>query len=120
MGNETTWEMSDETVKEVLQQCELKVAKLLSLTNNLEDDPSDRKRMLDEERYEEKLMLRSQSDARIKLSDNNEDADDDDDAFEEEMDEDVWHRKQVKYNSEQILEKQQTKNRRKKRGKAAA
>mmetsp|Transcript_15807 Transcript_15807/g.40180 ORF Transcript_15807/g.40180 Transcript_15807/m.40180 type:complete len:533 (-) Transcript_15807:286-1884(-) len=120
LENENTLEMSDETVEEVLQQCELKVSKLLSLTHNLEDDPSDRKRMLDEERYEEKLMLRNQSDARIKLSDKDEDADDDDDAFEEEMDEDVWHRKQVKYNSEQILEKQQTKNRRKKRGKAAA
>jgi len=120
LENETTLEMSDETVEEVLQQCELKVSKLLSLTHNLEDDPSDRKRMLDEERYEEKLMLRSQSDARIKLSDKDEDADDDDDAFEEEMDEDVWHRKQVKYNSEQILEKQQTKNKKKGKKKAAA
>merc|ERR1719343_1736881 len=108
LENETALEMSDETVEEVLQQCELKVSKLLSLTHNMEEDPSDRKRMLDEE-----LMLRNQSDARIKLSDKDEDADDDDDAFEEEMDEDVWHRKQVKYNSEQILEKQQTKNRKK-------
>merc|ERR1719343_784794 len=72
LENETTLEMSDETVEEVLQQCELKVSKLLSLTHNLEDDPSDRKRMLDEERYEEKLMLRNQSDARIKLSDKDE------------------------------------------------
>merc|ERR1719343_539878 len=72
LENETTLEMSDETVEEVLQQCELKVSKLLSLTHNMEDDPSDRKRMLDEERYEEKLMLRNQSDARIKLSDKDE------------------------------------------------
>merc|ERR1719443_1960914 len=33
------------------------------------------------------------------------------------MDEDVWNRKHVKYNSEQIMEKQQTKNRKKAKGK---
>lgn len=69
--------------------------------------------MFDEERYEEKLLSKSQSDVRIKLTDQEQDADDDDDDFEEEMDEDVWNRKHVKYNSEQILEKQQTKNRKK-------
>jgi coiled-coil domain-containing protein 151 len=112
LDGEATIEMSDESVEEVLQQCELKISKLLSMTHHL-DDVNDRKRLMDEERYEEKLMMRSQSDARIKLTDKEEDADDDDDDFEEEMDEDVWHRKQVKYNSEQILEKQQTKNRKK-------
>merc|ERR1712107_416842 len=79
-------------------------------------DANDRRRMLDDEgRYEEKLM--NQSVARIKLTDKEEEADDDDDDFEEEMDEDLPHRKQVKYNSEQILEKQQTKNRKKAKSK---
>eukprot|EP00933_Yihiella_yeosuensis_P060993 TRINITY_DN63809_c0_g1_i1.p1 TRINITY_DN63809_c0_g1~~TRINITY_DN63809_c0_g1_i1.p1 ORF type:complete len:574 (-),score=196.11 TRINITY_DN63809_c0_g1_i1:289-1899(-) len=119
-GGEAPIEMSDETVEEVLTECEMKISKLLCLTLPLEDQ-NDRKRMQDEERYEEKLMMRSQSDARIKIGDQEEDGEDDDD-FEEEMDEDVWHRKQVKYNSEQIMEKQQTKNRKKakKGGKAAA
>lgn len=112
LDGEATIEMTDETVEEVLQQCELKISKLLSLTHHL-DDPNDRKRMLDEERYEEKLMMKSQSDARIKLQDKEEEADNDSEDFDEEMDEDVAHRKQVKYNSEQILEKQQTKNRKK-------
>mmetsp|Transcript_53904 Transcript_53904/g.138858 ORF Transcript_53904/g.138858 Transcript_53904/m.138858 type:complete len:539 (-) Transcript_53904:412-2028(-) len=118
LDGEVQLEMSDETVEEVLRQCELKVSKLLSLTHSL-DDPNDRKRLLDEERYEEKLMLKSQSEARIKLTDKDEEADDDENSFDEEMDEDVWHRKQVKYNSEQILEKQQTKNRKKAKAKPA-
>merc|ERR1712217_590734 len=112
LDGEAPIEMSYETVEEALQQCDMKISKLLSLIQHL-DDPNDRKRMLDEERYEEKLMIKSQSEARIKLTDKEEEADDDDDDYEEEMDEDVWHRKQVKYNSEQILEKQQTKNRKK-------
>ena len=44
----------------------------------------------------------------MKLADQDKDGDDDDDDdFEDEMDEDVWNRKHVKYNSEQICEKQQ-------------
>merc|ERR1719401_229075 len=113
LENETPLEMSDETVEEVLQQCELKLTRLLSLTNGRDDDPSDRSRMLDLERYEEKLIMRSQSDARVKLEGKDDDGDDDDDGFEEEMDDDVSNRNQVKYNSKQILEKQKTKNRRK-------
>merc|ERR1719401_897524 len=105
-------EMTDDNVEEVLTMCDVKLTKLLSLTQHL-DDPKERERVLLEERYEEKLMMKSQSDARIKLTDKEEEADSDADDFEEEMDEDVWHRKQVKYNSEQILEKQQTKNRKK-------
>lgn len=116
LDGEAAIEMSDETVEEVLQQCELKISKLLSLTHHL-DDPDDRQRLLDEDRYEEKLMMRSQSEARIKLTDKDDDGDDDDDDFEEEMDEDCLHRKQVKYNSEQIMEKQQTKNRKKAKSK---
>lgn len=113
LDGEATIEMTDETVEEVLRQCELKISKLLSLTHHL-DDPNDRKRIMDEERYEEKLMLRNQSEARIKLTDNNDDPEDDDGSEFEEQDEDVLHRNRVKYISEQILEKQQTKNRKKK------
>mmetsp|Transcript_21769 Transcript_21769/g.64908 ORF Transcript_21769/g.64908 Transcript_21769/m.64908 type:complete len:540 (+) Transcript_21769:68-1687(+) len=119
LDGEATIEMTDETVEEVLRQCELKISKLLSLTHHL-DDPNDRKRIMDEERYEEKLMLRNQSEARIKLTDNNDDPEDDDGSEFEEQDEDVLHRNRVKYISEQILEKQQTKNRKKKGKKAPA
>jgi len=119
LETENTLEMSDETVEDLLQQCELKISKLLNLTHHVEDDPADRRRMLDDERYEEKLMLKSQSGVRIKLTDKEEDADDDDDAYEEEMDEDVAHRRQVKYNSEQIVSKQHIKNRKKGKKKEA-
>jgi len=119
-GGEAPIEMSDETVEEVLQQCELKLSKLMSRTRDL-DDPDGRGRALtmDDDRYEEKLLAKSSSDVRVKLTDQEQDADDDDDDFEEEMDEDVWNRKHVKYNSEQLMEKQQTKNRKKAKGKKA-
>merc|ERR1711865_453215 len=90
-GGEAPIEMSDETVEEVLQQCELKLSKLMSHTRDL-DDPDGRGRAL-------------------KM---------DDDKYEEDIDEDVWNRKHVKYNSEQIMEKQQTKNRKKSKKKQSA
>ncbi|CAK9028619.1 outer dynein arm-docking complex subunit 3 (Coiled-coil domain-containing protein 151) [Durusdinium trenchii] len=55
-------EMTDETVEEVLQESEKKISKLLSLTAKFEDI-SEHQRQMDEERYEEKLMMRSQSEA---------------------------------------------------------
>merc|ERR1712176_53154 len=112
LGDEAPIEMSDDTVEDVLQQCGLKISKLMAKTSQLED-PTE----LDETAYEEKRLARSQSDVRIKLVDGEQDADDDDDEFEEEIDEDVWNRKHVKYNSEQILEKQQTKSKRKAKAK---
>jgi len=117
-GGEAPIVMSDETVEEVLQQCELKLSKLMSRTREL-DDPDGRNRAvkIDDEKYEEKLLAKSASDVRVKPTDQEQDADDDDDDFEEEMDEDVWNRKHVKYNSEQIMEKQQTRNRKKTKGK---
>jgi len=117
-GGEAPIEMSDETVEEVLQQCELKLSKLMGRTREL-DDPDGKGRAIkaDDDKYEEKLLAKSASDVRVKLTDQEQDADDDDDDFEEEMDEDVWNRKHVKYNSEQIMEKQQTKNRKKAKGK---
>merc|ERR1719199_2478152 len=113
-GGEAPVEMSDETVEEVLQQCELKLSKLLGLTREIDDtDGRGRAVTMDDDRYEEKQLAKSASDVRVKLNDQEQDADDDDDDFEEEMDEDVWNRKHVKYNSEQIMEKQQTKLRKK-------
>jgi len=114
LDGESPIEMSDETVEEVLSQCELKLSKLMSLTH-LDSQPGRRQLKIDQAGYEEKMLNKSQSDVRIKLTDQGgDDADEeDDDDFEEEMDEDVWNRKHVKYNSEQILEKQQKKNRKK-------
>jgi hypothetical protein len=119
-GGEAPIEMSDETVEEVLQQCELKLSKLMSRTRE-HDDPDGRgKVQVDDEKYEEKLLAKSATDVRVKLTDEGQDGDDDDDDFEEEMDEDVWNRKHVKYNSEQIMEKQQTKQRKKSKAKKPA
>merc|ERR1712066_818322 len=109
--------MSDENVDEILGRCDIRIQRLISFTAPHLDDQNERKRMLDEERYEEKIMARSQTDARIKLNDKEDEADDDDDDFEEEMDEDLCHRKTVKHLSEQILEKQQTKLRKKAKAK---
>merc|ERR1712196_752557 len=95
-------EISDETVEEVLSQCELKLSKLLSMTNM---DGQTKKAKQQAEEYQEKMLAKSQSDIRIRLGD--QDNDDDDDDYEDDIDEDVWNRKHVKYNSEQIMEKQQ-------------
>jgi len=116
--DETTVDPNDEKVEveHVLEQCELKISKLLSLTAPLEE-VSDRQRRLDDERYEEKLMLRSQSEARIKLNVQEEEHDDDDDDLDEELDDEVSHRKQIKYNSERVEQQQQIRNKRKSKGK---
>merc|ERR1712072_593119 len=118
LDGESPIEMSDETVEEVLSQCELKLSKLMSLTH-LDSQPGRRQLKIDQAGYEEKMLSKSQSDIRIKLTDQGGDDGDeeDDDDFEEEMDEDVWNRKHVKYNSEQILEKQHKKNRKKAKSK---
>lgn len=119
LDGESNIEMSDETVEEVLSQCELKLSKLMSLTH-LDQQPGRKQLKIDTAGYEEKMMSKSQSDVRIKLNDQDQDGDEDDDDFEEEMDEDVWNRKHVKYNSEQILEKQHKKNRKKTKAKKPA
>jgi len=123
-GDSALLEMSDETVEEVLANCELKLSKLTSLTRDL-DDPDGRGRAIgsDSSPYEDKLLSAAAGDIRVKLTDQDQDQDDDDDDddFEEDMDADVWNRKHVKYNSDQILEKQHTKQRKKdKRKKDAA
>jgi len=119
-GGEASIEISDDTVEEVLQQCELKLSKLMGRTRDM-DEPDTRGRAvkMDDSKYEEKLLAKSSSDVRIKLTDQEQDVDDDEDDFDDEIDEDVWNRKHVKYNSEQIMEKQQTRNRKKAKGKKA-
>merc|ERR1719265_1484374 len=112
LDGESPIEMSDETVEEVLSQCELKLSKLMSLTN-LDSQPGRRPLKIDTSMYEEKQLSKSQADIRVKLNDQDQDGDEDDDDFEEDIDEDVWNRKHVKYNSKQILEKQHKKNRKK-------
>lgn len=97
LGGEAPMKVNDKTIVKALQQCELKLSKLCSLTQNL-DDPNDIKKMLAEKKYEEKLLIKNQLDARVKLTHIEEETDDEDDDFFEQIDEDVWHRKQVKYN----------------------
>jgi|Transcript_38477 chromosome segregation ATPase len=112
------YEMSDETVVDVLQQCELKLSKLLTRTRDFADpDNHGRSMKLDDDKYEAKLLAKSASDVRIKLNDQEQDGDDDDDDFEEDVDEDVCNRKHVKYMSEQLMEKEQTRKRKKVKGK---
>jgi len=111
-------DMGDETVEEILQQCELKLSKLMGRTRELDDADRGRAVKMDDDGYEG--LAKASMDVRVKITDQEQDGDDDDDDFEEEMDEDVWNRKHVKYNSEQIMEKQQTKNRKKAKGKKKA
>eukprot|EP00927_Polykrikos_kofoidii_P006175 TRINITY_DN12502_c1_g1_i1.p1 TRINITY_DN12502_c1_g1~~TRINITY_DN12502_c1_g1_i1.p1 ORF type:complete len:525 (+),score=148.50 TRINITY_DN12502_c1_g1_i1:122-1696(+) len=112
LGDEDRIEMSDRNVEDVLQQCGLKISKLMAKTSQLDDAL-----MFDDGTYEEKLLARSQSDVRIKLADQEQDADDDDDDFEDDVDEDVWNRRNVKYNSEQIRDKQLAKRGKKSKSK---
>merc|ERR1712134_244227 len=107
LDGEAPIEISDETVEEVLSQCELKLSKPLSMTNM---DAQSKKAKQQAEEYQEKMLQKSQSDIRVRLGDQDNDADDD---YEDDIDEDVWNRKHVKYNSEQIMEKQQKKHRKK-------
>merc|ERR1719379_32937 len=111
--------MSDETVEEVLQQCELKLSKLLSITREVDDSDSRGRAVANDEAWEEKLLSRAASDVRVKLADQEADGDDDDD-FEEDMDEDCMNRKNVKYNAAKVVEEQQTKMRKKGKKKEAA
>lgn len=46
-----------------------------------------------------------------------EEHDDDDDDLDEELDDEVSHRKQIKYNSERVEQQQQIRNKRKAKGK---
>mmetsp|Transcript_12862 Transcript_12862/g.30864 ORF Transcript_12862/g.30864 Transcript_12862/m.30864 type:complete len:535 (+) Transcript_12862:79-1683(+) len=120
LDGEAPIEMSDETVEEVLSQCELKLSKLMQATN-LDSRTTTKQLKIDSSAYEEKMMTKSQSDIRVKLNDADHDGDEeDDDDYEDEMDEDVSNRKHVKYNSEQIMEKQLRKMRKRQKGKKPA
>merc|ERR1712139_198029 len=59
-GGEAPIEMSDETVEEVLQQCELKLSKLMGRTREIDDsDGRGRAVQMDDDKYEEKLLAKS-------------------------------------------------------------
>lgn len=108
LENERPLEMSDENVEEVLTHCDMKIGELLRLTqvNDV--------RMVDDARYEEKMMLRHQADAKVKLGDKDDDADDDDDdGYDEDMCDMLLSRAQVKSNSTQFIERKKSKSRRK-------
>lgn len=113
LEGEAPIEMSDDSVEEVLQQCELKLSTLINQTHHL-DDPNERRRMLNDTQYEEKMLAKSQGDVRIRLQDHEQDADEDDDDFDEEIDEDVHSRANVKHNSDQIRLRHDTNKKRKK------
>merc|ERR1719420_473445 len=61
-GGEAPIEMSDETVEEVLQQCELKLSKLLGYTRDIDDADGRGRAIADDSKYEEKLLAKSASD----------------------------------------------------------
>merc|ERR1711865_200081 len=109
-------EMCDETVEDVLSQCELKLQKLLHGTNmdtHTARGATKFKQMKDEQ--EQRMLDKSASDVRVRLNDqdNDGDDDDDDDDFEDEMDEEVLYRRHVKYNAIQIIEKMEKKRKKK-------
>jgi len=110
------YEMSDETVVEVLQQCELRLAKLITKTRDAGEDRG-QSAQLHADKYEQKLLAKSASDVRVNLVDQDQDGDDDDDDFDEDADEEVWSRKHVKYMSDQLMEKEQTRKRKSHKGK---
>ena len=99
-------EVTDETVEEVLSQCELKLSKLMSMAH-LDGGKlgTRRQQKIDLAHYEERMMQKSQSDIRIRLNEQ-EDEELDDEEYDEDLDEDCLNRRHVKYNSEQIVEKQ--------------
>jgi len=109
-------EINDDNIEEVLRCCELKLSRLMSIVHRL-DDPANRDRAIpqSDDRYEEKLLNRSQADVRISLNEGDHDADDDGDDFDDDDDRavDCFRRRDVKNMCEQILEKQQTKGRKK-------
>jgi len=109
LDGESPIEVSDDTVEEVLSQCELKLSKLMSMTH-LDGGKlgARRTQKIDLAHYEEKMMQKSQSDIRIRLNEA-EDEDLEDEEYDEDLDEDCLNRRHVKYNSEQIVEKQQKK-----------
>jgi len=111
LESEGTFEMSDETVEDYVQQCELKVSELMSLTRGAEDGLSDRNQLEDAYDSDKPMRTSNHMGIRIKLAEE-EEVHEDEEGSEDEIDEDVVHRRQAKYNSDQILLRQQTKNRR--------
>merc|ERR1712137_407279 len=94
--------------EEMLVKFENKLLRLLGVIQKMHAaDCSGKSLAFDEGRYDEKQLKKSQSDVRIGRG-NMEQDDSSTENLEEEMDEDVWDRKHVKYSSERIVEKQQS------------
>jgi len=104
LDGESPIEVTDETVEEVLSQCELKLSKLMSMTH-LDGGKmgSKRTQKIDLAHYEEKLMQKSQSDVRIRTNDQD-DEELEDDEYDDDIDEDCWNRRSIKHNSQVTID----------------
>jgi len=116
LDGESPIEVTDETVEEVLSQCELKLSKLMSMTHLDGGGPGGkvgqkRTQKIDLSHYEEKLMQKSQSDIRIRTQDGD-DEEELDDEYDDDMDEDVWNRRSIKHNSQQTIDQNTRKKKR--------
>ncbi|CEL96993.1 unnamed protein product [Vitrella brassicaformis CCMP3155] len=100
-------------VEDTLVTCDLKLTKLLALTNMEPQGPPPG--LLETAKMESALSSMAQS-IRVRLPEADADEDRDEDEYEDELDEEVWNRKHVKYNSQQLLEKQQKKLKKKIKG----
>lgn len=102
-------EQTNRQTEDMLVKFENKLLKLMGVIQQMDvADCSGKSLAFDEGRYEEKQLKKSQSDVRIGRGNMDQD-DSSTENLEEEMDEDVWDRKHVKYSSERIVEKQQSK-----------
>jgi len=101
LDGESPIEVTDETVEEVLSQCELKLSKLMSMTHldGTNKAATKRTQKIDLAHYEEKLMQRSQADVRIRTDDFDEEDNDTDDNDEEEI-----GRRALKTNAQDAIE----------------
>ncbi|CAD7937991.1 unnamed protein product [Amoebophrya sp. A25] len=116
LDGESPIEVTDETVEDVLSQCEFKLSKLMSITH-LEGAKmgKSRSQKIDLAYYEEKMMQKSQSDIRVHTHDQD-DEELDDDEFDDDVEEDVWNRRSIKHNS-QVIQDQNTKRKKRAAGK---
>lgn len=112
LDGESPIEVTDETVEEVLSQCELKLSKLMSMTH-LDGGKVGQKRTqkIDLAHYEEKLLQKSQSDIRIRTNEQEEEEMEDDE-YDDDLDEDVWNRRSIKHNSQQTVDQNTRKKKR--------
>jgi len=105
-------EMCDDTVEDVLSQCELKLQKLLQSTNM--DHQGNKKIKAQIEEQEAKMLKKCEADFRGRIPDNDNDGDEDDeDDFEDDKDEECVSRSYVKYKSESMVDQMEKKKKKK-------